>query len=99
VFRSVFPAARFPDLPQALARLGSVTAALAEQGLADYTRASTRVTAKLARGPRALLLGVAEGAPILRTEALNIDADGQPVEYGVTWFAGDRVALSITPED
>lgn len=99
VFRSVFPAARFPDLPQALARLGSVTAALAEQGLADYTRASTRVTAKLARGPRALLLGVAEGAPILRTEALNIDAAGQPVEYGVTWFAGDRVALSITPED
>jgi GntR family phosphonate transport system transcriptional regulator len=99
VFRSIFPAARFLTLPEALARLGSVTAALAEQGVADYTRASTRVTAKLARGPRALLLGVSEGAPILRTEALNVDAEGQPVEYGVTWFAGDRVALTITPED
>jgi GntR family phosphonate transport system transcriptional regulator len=96
-FRSSFPAERFPTLPQALARLSSVTAALTEMGLADYTRASTRITAKIARGPRAGLLRVAEGAPILRTEAVNVDAEGLPVEYGISWFVGDRVALTVTP--
>ena len=99
LFRSVFPAARFPDLPQALERHKSVTRALAEVGLTDYTRAQTKVAAKIARGPRAGLLKVAEGSPILRTEAVNVDAGGAPVEYGLTWFAGDRVALSITPDD
>ncbi|MGD9918511.1 MAG: phosphonate metabolism transcriptional regulator PhnF [Paenirhodobacter sp.] len=98
VFRSVFPAERFPALPEALARLSSVTAALAEQGVADYFRASTRVTAKIARGPRAGLLQVAEGAPILRTEAVSVDPAGRPVEYGISWFAGDRVALTLAPD-
>ncbi|SIS78557.1 phosphonate metabolism transcriptional regulator PhnF [Phaeovulum vinaykumarii] len=98
-FRSIFPAARFPDLPAALERHASVSLALAEAGLRDFTRASTRVTAKLAQGPRAGLLRLAEGAPILRTEAINIDAAGQPVEYGISWFAGERVALTVAPED
>lgn len=98
VFRSAFPAERFPNLPQALERLASITAALAEQGVTDYTRASTRITARLARGPRALLLQVPEGAALLRSEGINIDPEGRPVEYGLTWFAGDRVALTVTPE-
>jgi GntR family transcriptional regulator, phosphonate transport system regulatory protein len=98
-FRSVFPADRFPDLPETLTRLASITAALAEQGVRDYVRASTRVTAKVARGPRAGLLKVAEGAPILRTEAINVDPEGRPVEFGISWFAGDRVALTMTPDE
>jgi len=97
-FRSAFPADRFPTLPEALARLGSVTAALAEMGVSDYTRASTRITAKLARGPRAALMHLPEGAALLRTEAVNVDATGVPVEYGLTWFAGDRVALTVAPD-
>ncbi|WP_295535960.1 phosphonate metabolism transcriptional regulator PhnF [uncultured Thioclava sp.] len=97
-FRSVFPAARFPDLAQALGRLTSVTAALREQGLGDYIRASTRVTACLATGTRAGQMKLPEGAPLLRTEAVNVDPDGVPVEFGISWFAGDRVALSMTPE-
>ncbi len=98
LFRSVFPAGRFPALPEALGRLRSVTAALAETGVADYTRASTRITAKIARGPKAGLLKIADGAPILRTEAVNVDPDGRPVEFGISWFAGDRVALTVTPD-
>ncbi len=95
-FRSAFPAARFPDLPEALARLGSVTAALAEAGLRDYTRASTRITATLATAPRAGLLRLPEGAALLKTEAINVDAQGAAVEYGLTWFAAERVALTVT---
>ncbi len=94
-FRSIFPATRFPDLPALLATTGSVTAALAQAGVADYTRASTQLTAKVAKPMLALHLRIAEGAPVLRSEAVNIDTAGQPVEYGVTWFAGDRVTLTV----
>lgn len=95
VFRSVFPAGRFPGLPEAMARHASVTMALAECGLADYTRATTRLTAKLARATMAAQLNLPEGAPLLRTVAVNVDGQGVPVEYGTTWFAGDRVTLTV----
>jgi GntR family phosphonate transport system transcriptional regulator len=95
LFRSVFPAERFPRLPESLRRHHSVTAALREHGLADYTRAWTRLNAKLASPTQALHLQIREGAPILRTIAVNIDATGRPVEYGRTWFAGDRVTLTL----
>lgn len=94
LFRSVFPADRFPDLPDALAHLHSVTDALKAQGVTDYTRAWTRLTAKLANPTQALHLRITEGAPILRSVSLNVDPDRQPVEYGRTWFAGDRVTLT-----
>ncbi len=97
MFRSVFPAARLPDLPQAMAQTNSVTAALAACGVEDYTRASTRLTAKAAKPMLALALQIKEGAPVLRSVAINVDAAGVPVEYGTTWFAGDRVTLTVDP--
>ena len=97
-FRSVFDAARFPDFLVHMQDLQSITAALAACGLADYTRAQTRLTAKLAPPVLALALALPEGAPLLRSVAVNVDAAGRPVEYGTTWFAGDRVTLTVTPE-
>lgn len=94
-FRSVFSAARFPDLPSKLEALNSVTAALAASGLDDYTRASTRLTATAADATLALHLRIAEGSPVLRTVAINIDAEGKPVEFGRAWWAGDRVTLTV----
>lgn len=98
LFRSVFPAERFPSLLADLADTRSVTAALARAGVTDYTRASTRLTAKLASPTQALRLRLPEGASILRSVAINIDCAGRPVEYGHTWFAGDRVCLVVTPD-
>lgn len=98
VFRSVFDAARFPGL---LAQLGvepSVTRALARCGLEDYTRAETRLTAKIAPPTMALTLELPQGAAVLRSVAVNVDADGRPVEYGTAWFAGDRVTLTVNPD-
>lgn len=95
LFRSTFPAARFPNLPEALGRLKSVTAALAEVGVADFTRASTRLNAKLASPMQAVHLALGPGAPVLRTIAINVDTEGQPIEYGRTWFAGDRITLTL----
>lgn len=99
LFRSVFPAARLPDLPSHLAREGSVTRALALAGVADYVRSETRLTATAATAAQATHLRLAEGAPLLRSLAVNTDLDGLPVEYGTTWFAGERVTLTISGED
>lgn len=98
VFRSAFPAERFPALPEALERTKSVTAALAEAGVDDYTRASTRLHARRASATQARLLQSREGAPLLLSEAINIDGAGRPLEYGLTWFEGERVSLTVAPE-
>jgi len=98
LFRSVFPGDRFPRMIEELREKPSVTAAFQAHGLMDYTRASTRVTAKSASPTQAVHLRVQPGAPILRAVAINVDADDRPVEYGRTWFAGDRVTLSLTAE-
>ena len=95
VFRSVFPAERFPGLLERLREGGSVTEALRGEGVADYRRASTRITAETASATQALHLRLPEGAVMLRTVAINVDAGGQPVEYGISWFAGDRVTLTV----
>lgn len=91
----VFPLARLPGLPEALQAHESITQALAACGVTDYTRASTRVTAQLATPTQAARLRLPQGAPILRTTSLNIDPQGRPVEFGRTWFAGDRVTLTL----
>lgn len=97
IFSSTFPAARLPELLTAMDAYNSVTAALATCGVTDYTRSETRLTAKLADGLQALALQIQAGAPILQSVALNVDAAGRPIEYGTTWFAGDRVTLTVAP--
>ncbi|WP_371155782.1 phosphonate metabolism transcriptional regulator PhnF [Jannaschia sp. 2305UL9-9] len=96
LFRAAYPLSRLPGMADALARFGSVTPALAECGVADYLRASTRITAVAASAVEAGHLLVAEGAPLILTEAVSIDvATGDPVEHGFTHFAGDRIALTL----
>lgn len=94
-FRSLFPAARLPDLIRQLDKTPSITAALAALGVADYTRAETRLTALLADPVLALALAVRPGAPVMRSLGVNIDPEGRPVELGTTWFAGERVTLTV----
>lgn len=95
VFHSVFPAERFPGLLAAMEEHTAVSAALAACGVADFTRAETRITAKRADALLALALRLPEGSALLRTQAVNVDAAGVAVEFGTTWFAGDRVALTV----
>lgn len=95
VFESLFPAGRLPGIAAALGATSSVTAALRAVGVADYTRASTRLTAVRATPTQALHLQISEGDPLLKTTGVNHDEAGQPVEFGRTWFAGDRVTLTL----
>lgn len=97
VFESVFPRSRLRGIDTTLQETGSVTEALRRVGVADYTRRSTRLTAVLADATQALHLQVREGDPLLRTTGLNVDRVGVPVEYGRTWFCGDRVTLTFEP--
>ncbi|MFN3955078.1 MAG: phosphonate metabolism transcriptional regulator PhnF [Pararhodobacter sp.] len=97
-FCSIFPAAALPGFLPALAQSQSVTAALKACGVHDYTRASTRLTARRAEAFLARHLQLPEGAPVLHTESLNVDAAGNAVEYCESSFAGDRATLTVTPE-
>lgn len=95
VFESLFPKGRLGDIGAALTETSSVTEALKRVGVDDYTRVSTRLTAVRASATHALHLHLSEGDPLLRSSSVNADTKGLPVEYGRTWFAGDRVTLTL----
>lgn len=90
-----FPADRFPDLGAHIERTGSVSAALKEFGVIDYVRDWTRIAAIAPSRTIAKKLRQPDNAPVLRAESLNKDMAGQPIEYGVTYFAGQRAALVV----
>lgn len=97
-FESVFPAARFPGLAETFATFSSVTEALRRNGVDDFVRIETRINAERASATQALHLRLREGEPILRTVGINTDLAGRPVERGTTWFAGDRVTLTVASD-
>lgn len=90
-----FPEARLPGLADALQSAPGVTVALEEVGVTDYMRVSTRLTATTANATQALHLQVRDGAPLLLAEYINKGPDGLPVEYGQTWFASERITLTL----
>lgn len=96
--RNWFPAARFAELPEVLRRVGSTTAALAEFGVTDYTRRSSRIGTALPDAETARRLAINRQQPTLVVENVDVDTDGVPVKYGITHFAGDRVQLLVEPE-
>ncbi|MDR3440880.1 phosphonate metabolism transcriptional regulator PhnF [Telmatospirillum sp.] len=89
------PANRFPGFPQAYAIEGGMTAALRHFGIENYDRKWTRILARLPQGHEADLLQLPKNRPVLVTEALDVDGAGQPVGYGITRFASDRVQLFV----
>ncbi|WP_424832720.1 phosphonate metabolism transcriptional regulator PhnF [Ruegeria sp.] len=96
LFQSIFPANRFPDILTILTETRSVTKALQRCGVEDYTRISTRLTARAATATQTLHLNLSEGAPVLHSLGINADPEGRPVEFGRTVFAGERVTLTIS---
>ncbi|PZX38008.1 GntR family phosphonate transport system transcriptional regulator [Roseinatronobacter thiooxidans] len=93
--RSCFCATRFPDLDTALRATGSVTAALAQMGISDYLRKSTRLTAQTADPVQARHLQISSGDMLILSEAINVDISGLPIEFGRSYFVGSRVELVL----
>ncbi|MEY3461251.1 MAG: hypothetical protein RLZZ03_904 [Pseudomonadota bacterium] len=94
-----FPLPRFNGLDAAIVQTGSITAAFAACGLTDYTRQESRITAQIPQAGIAAQLRQPASRPVLEVTSVNIDSDGTPVEFATTWFAGDRVKLSIHHND
>ncbi len=90
-----FPAGRFDGIDAAFRRTGSITMALREQGVSDYLREVTQVSAVHAEPEDVARLALTPGAIVLVTRALNTDLDGIPIQYAVTRFPADRVEFTI----
>jgi len=88
-----FPAERFRGIDAAYAASGSISNALRRFGVADYARKTTRVTARLPEPDEAERLRQPVNRPVLVTESVNVDTAGQPIDYGIARFAGDRVQI------
>ena len=92
-----FPAKRFPDIIEAYKREQSVTKALAQYGVTDYTRKETRITARLPTTAESRLLELPRSQPVLVTESINIDPEGRVIEYGWGRMAAERAQLVVQP--
>lgn len=90
-----FPLARFPGLLDAYDRERKITPMFRRLGVDDYTRKTTRITARLPDTHEMRHLHVARMTPVLCLEAINVDSDGAPIEYGLTRFASNRVQVVI----
>jgi GntR family transcriptional regulator len=90
---SWLPAERFPGLSRLIRTHASLHAILADHfGVTMQTGEESILTAP-ATPREAGPLRVDVGTPMLVVSRLNFDADGTPVEFGRTWFRGDRVTL------
>lgn len=92
-----FSADRLPAIADAFRRTHSITKSLKELGVSDYIRKVTRVTARMPTADEAKILQQPRTRPILVAESVNVTPDGQPVEFGITRFAGDRVQILFEP--
>ena len=92
---SWLPYRRFPDFAERIGRLGSTTETFASYGIEDYARASTRISARHADVEETQLLGLAPGAILLVSEAVDVDAEGVPISYGLSRFPAERMELVV----
>jgi GntR family phosphonate transport system transcriptional regulator len=85
----------FPDIGDRFAELRSFTAVFAGYGLVDYSRASTRISARHADVEETKLLGLAPGAILLVSEAVDEDGAGAPISYALSRFPAERMELVV----
>jgi GntR family phosphonate transport system transcriptional regulator len=95
---AAFPCPRLADIAGPVARHGSVTRALAELGVADYTRSRSVVSTRLPTQAEADALARPMSQPVLVVQYVNVDRTGVPVEAGITLFAADAVQLVVEPD-
>jgi GntR family phosphonate transport system transcriptional regulator len=86
---------RVGDLEPGFRAHGSITAALAGRGIADYVRRATRISARHPTSREVGLLAMPRTRPLLVAEAINTLVDGPPIELGVACFPADRVQIVL----
>ncbi|ACL59082.1 phosphonate metabolism transcriptional regulator PhnF [Methylobacterium nodulans] len=93
--RTCLPLPRFAGFDRAYAALGSITRAYAEYGIADYTRLSTRIGARVAAADEAARLDLAPGRVLITIASVNVDAAGTRIQATRSLFVADRVELVV----
>ena len=86
---------QFSDFAARIATLGSTTAVFASYGIEDYSRASTRISARHADVEETKLLGLSPGAILLVSEAVDVDFAGNPISYALSRFPAERLELVV----
>jgi GntR family transcriptional regulator len=90
---SVLSAQRFLHLPRLLRRTQSLHALLADEFGIRLRRGEELIDTAPASPRDAALLQTDTGAPMLVVQRRSFDGDGAPVEWGTSWFRGDRITL------
>ena len=85
----------FPDFAERIGRMQSTTDVFASYGIDDYSRASTRISARHADVEETKLLGLAPGAILLVSEAVDVDSTGNPISYALSRFPAERMELVV----
>lgn len=93
VATSWFPAARFPGIVESFAETGSITEALLREGVADYRRRETRITAERLCASDATHLAAAPDGLVLVARAVDVDLRGRPIQVLRTRFHAERMEL------
>ena len=86
---------RFPGIIEAFRESLSLTKALARYGVVDYRRAWTRILARTPSRAVAAHLRQPDTTPVLRSEGVNLDMAGAPIEYAIGYWAGGRAQFVI----
>jgi GntR family phosphonate transport system transcriptional regulator len=92
---SWFAYARFARIADIYAETRSITRALAQLGVPDYARQSTRISARYSTPEEARSLKLAPGSVMLVTEIVDADAEGAPIQYAITRFPAERMELVV----
>ncbi|MFD2206536.1 phosphonate metabolism transcriptional regulator PhnF [Kiloniella antarctica] len=92
---SYLPAVRFKGIEKIFTKTKSLTEALKQYGLEDYTRKNTRITAHMPDRRTSEFLRQSKNKPVLITESVDIDTNGLAIQFGITHFASERVQLFV----
>lgn len=90
---SLLSAQRFPQLPRHMRKAQSLHVLLTTAFQIKLRRGEELIDTAPASPRNAKLLQTDPGAPMLVVKRLSFDAGGQPIEWGTSWFRGDRITL------
>lgn len=90
---SLLSATRFPHLTRKMRTAGSLHSVLAETYGVQLRRGEESIDTTPASPREAALLQCDTGSPMLVVRRRSFDSAGTAVEWGTTWFRGDRITL------
>ena len=86
---------RAPDVGRIYRKTRSLTRTLAQLGIHDFRRQSTRISAAIADAADAARLRLTPGRPLIVVDSTDVTADGRPILTTRARLAADRIELVI----